>query len=422
MQESRERVYVGFGLGAIQAGLFLYEGQEAQAFDRAVVAEVLPEVVARVRANGNRFSVNIAHADRVEVAAIGPVSIENPSVAEDRARLIDAIAVATEMGTAVPSVDFYARGGDASIASLLAAGLRRKAAKQGPRAVIYTAENNNHAAERLEEAVMDCIPAEEQAAVKDRARFLNTVIGKMSGIITDQETITSRGLAAFTPGEERACLVEAFNAILITAIDFPGESFARGIKVFEEKDDLLPFEEAKLYGHNAVHAMGAYLGRLRGASTMADLRERTAVMAILHEAFIAESGAALLRKYYDLDPLFTEEGFRVYAEDLLDRMTNPHLADGIERVGRDPERKLGWNDRLIGTLRLVLDQGIEPGLFARGAAAAVLAWKPGALDDVDGARAALRSLWESDGATASESEEIAGRIVNVFDWVRAFSQ
>ena len=43
------RTYVGFGLGAIQAGLFLYEAFHSGNFRRLVVAEVLQDVVTAIR-------------------------------------------------------------------------------------------------------------------------------------------------------------------------------------------------------------------------------------------------------------------------------------------------------------------------------------------------------------------------------------
>ena len=87
---------------------------------------------------------------------------------------------------------------------------------------------------------------------------------------------------------------------------------------------------------------------------------------------ISESGAALIKKYRDLtDELFTAEGFSRYAEDLLERMTNPYLQDSVERASRDPLRKLGLTDRIFGTMRLALDQNIEPTNMAMGAAGGV---------------------------------------------------
>jgi mannitol-1-phosphate 5-dehydrogenase len=52
-------------------------------------------------------------------------------------------------------------------------------------------------------------------------------------------------------------------------------------------------------------------------------------------------------------------------------MVNPFLHDRVDRVTRDPRRKLGWDDRLVGTMRMVRQQGLEPVHFATGAAAAV---------------------------------------------------
>ena len=46
----RQKTFVGFGFGAIQAGLYLYEAQRSGAFERLVVAYRREEVIARVRA------------------------------------------------------------------------------------------------------------------------------------------------------------------------------------------------------------------------------------------------------------------------------------------------------------------------------------------------------------------------------------
>ncbi len=94
-------------------------------------------------------------------------------------------------------------------------------------------------------------------------------------------------------------------------------------------------------------------------------------MKLAREAFLEESGAALIARHQGLDPLFTRPGYQAYADDLLERMTNPYLRDRIERVIRDTPRKLAWDDRLIGTMRLALDAGVTPRRFALGAAAAL---------------------------------------------------
>src|SRR3990172_193254 len=177
----RDRTYAGFGFGAIQAGLFLYEAFQSGAFRRLVVGEGVPEGVASGRRSEGHFSVNVAERDHVQRIDVGPVEIDNPAAESDRQRLVDAVAEAEEIGTAVPSVQHYVSQHPGSLHRILAQGLRKKAAVGGPRAVVYTAENHNHAAEILEEKVLQEVPAAERKAVSAQVRFLNTVIGKMSG-------------------------------------------------------------------------------------------------------------------------------------------------------------------------------------------------------------------------------------------------
>ena len=139
-------------------------------------------------------------------------------------------------------------------------------------------------------------------------------------------------------------------------------------------DNLLPFEEAKLYGHNAVHALLAYLGACKGYKSMIELRRDKKIMQIARDAFVKESGTSLIKKYSKVnDVLFTKSGYLAYAEDLIERMMNPYLGDTIERAGRDIKRKLGLQGRIFGTMQLALKQGIDPVNMALGAAAGITA-------------------------------------------------
>jgi mannitol-1-phosphate 5-dehydrogenase len=129
--------------------------------------------------------------------------------------------------------------------------------------------------------------------------------------------------------------------------------------VFQEKDDLLPFEEAKLFGHNAVHSMLGFLAYLKDYQYMSDIRDDPSLYHYGEIAFRNECGALLLKKFKDLnDPLFTEDGFEFYGSDLLKRMTNPYLRDEVKRICRDPFRKIGYNDRFLGTMREAFKQNI----------------------------------------------------------------
>jgi mannitol-1-phosphate 5-dehydrogenase len=416
MAGKRDKRFAGFGFGPIQSALFLYEAFRSGNFSAFTVADVDGELVRAVRSAGGRYTVNIARLDGIERFTVEGMELHDSRTAEGRAAIVRAVAAADELATALPSVAFYTAGGESSVADLLAAGLAARRAggrAAGPEpgarapggqpegakpAIVYTAENHNHAAEILEEHLRGRVPADALAGVQ----VLNTVIGKMSGVITDPPTIRRLGLATLTPSMPRAVLVEQFNRILISRVRLPG--FRRGIEVFQEKEDLLPFEEAKLYGHNAIHALIAYLAELKGWPTIAAAGQDPWIMEVARRAFIQESGAALIHRHTGLsDPLFTPEGYLEYADDLLARMVNPHLNDLVERVGRDHSRKLGIEDRLYGTMALALEAGIEPVNLALGAAAGVVSMirRRAAPDGVAGERELdearlgdlLRALW-----------------------------
>ena len=358
-----QHVLAGFGFGPIQGGLFAAEAFKSGAFSRIVVAEIDRGLIDAVRANNGSYYVNIACADHIEAVRVDDVEILDPKCPDDRKVLLDALAEATEIATCLPAVSFYTMGGANSVAQLLGEGLAQASTDAK---IIYTAENDNHAAEALRRSVETEMPGQSLRDVQ----FLNTVIGKMSRVVTDSAEIEQMRLRPIADGFDRAFVVEQFNRILVCRCTLKG--FRPGIDVFVEKEDLLPFEEAKLYGHNAIHALLAYLGEAAGHTRMTDLKNDPAIMRIGRDAFVQESGAALIAKYAHLnDELFTEAGYRDYANDLLDRMTNPYLGDMIARAARDPLRKLAYDDRIFGTMRLALSMKITPSNMALGAAAAI---------------------------------------------------
>ena len=356
-------IFTGFGFGPIQAGLFVKEAFGSGNFSRIVVSEIDQTLVDAVRANKGSYYVNVAKADGVDVQRINGVELLNPSVPKDRRILLDALAQSTEIATCLPSINFYD-----NVEALIAEGLKENGAKA---TIIYTAENHNRAAEILEETVTKKIGNLSH----NKVQFLNTVIGKMSRVVDDPAEIAQLKLRTITPalnrsGSGRAFLVEEFNRILVTRTRIP--DFKPGIEVFVEKDDLLPFEEAKLYGHNAIHSLLGFLGAVKGYTKMTEVKDDGDIMQIGRSAFLQESGGSLVKKYAKLkDELFTKAGYKNYAEDLLTRMTNPYLADTVARVCRDVVRKLGINERIFGTMQLALEYGIEPKNMALGAIAGI---------------------------------------------------
>ncbi len=354
--------FVGIGLGPIQTGIFLSGAWEG-GFDRIVIAEVNDALKDVVNA-AHSVTINIAGADKVTTRTFDRVEVYNPMIPAEREKLVEAAAEGEEFATALPSIKFFG-----PTAAWLKEGFARQPER---RRFIYTAENNNHAAEALEEAVGKKFP---------QTYYLNTVIGKMSGVVPADK------LPPLAPGAPSGHLVEAFRTIYISKC--PGIEERKTQSLFV-KDDLYPFEEAKLYGHNATHFLLATLGKAAGCATMDQLSAHPELIAKARKAFLEESGAALVKKYSALnDELFTAAGFKAYVEDLLVRMVNPFLKDAIDRIIRDPERKLGWDDRVIGTMRLALSQGVTPVTFAEGARIAARSFA-GA-----DAKAKLAELWPS---------------------------
>ena len=336
------RVFLGIGFGPIQTGIFL-SGADGN-FERIAVAEIDSQIVNAVRKSNGKITINIAEKDRIYKKIISNIEIYNPLVNEDLDELINLASCADEIATALPSVSVFAK-----IAGWLGAGLSKNLNK---RIFVYTAENHNHAAEILQKTLN---------LRHDSLYFLNTVIGKMSGVLPGDECM-ERGLDVLCDGADRGHLAEEFNNILIS--DCPGIE-CRRIDGLNVKKNLLPYEEAKLYGHNAVHLLLGLHASFRGLNYMCELRNHKDIMKIGREAFIEESGTALLRKWQNEDDFFDESGFRDYSEDLLVRMTNPFLMDSVERVCRDLERKLGWDDRIVGTIRLCLSQSVPSPRFAK---------------------------------------------------------
>ncbi len=375
--------FVGFGFGAIQAGLFLYEAHRSQNFSSLAVADVDKELIHALRANMGFYTVNIAHATHIESVVVGPIQIFDTTNPDEHPALVEAITQASEIATAVPSVKLYTAGGASSIASLLAQGLT-------PDTLVYTAENDTRAAEKL------------QAAVGAKAQFVNTVIGKMSRIVTDPEEMEVKKLTPICPGLDRAFLVESFNQIYISdTCNLP-----RGLQIFEEQPDLDPFEELKLYGHNAIHATAAYIGQALGCPDMATMPTIHNLMPFLRNILQYELGTALLKRYPHTGHPFTTDGIHAYVDDLLQRIVNPYLDDTMERVGRDPERKLGWNDRLIGALRMCQAEKVPAHGLGIGIALAVQNF---AHDHTD-STTLLNELWAQDAPDTREQEQILAAI------------
>ena len=91
------------------------------------------------------------------------------------------------------------------------------------------------------------------------------------------------------------------------------------------------------------------------------------------DALREETGRWFKMKYKSSkEEIVTENGYESWAVQLCSRIVNPFLFDLVDRIIRDPERKLSWDDRLIGIMRNAFSVGVVPKRYALGVASALL--------------------------------------------------
>jgi mannitol-1-phosphate 5-dehydrogenase len=123
----------------------------------------------------------------------------------------------------------------------------------------------------------------------------------------------------------------------------------------------------KLYSFNAAHAICAYLGWLRGHGTI-DRAVADPFLKPIVAGCLLESGRAVAAAY----PQLRCDPHRAAAE-AMRRFADRELADPIARVAREPIRKLGPGDRLLGAVALIrAATGRVPSYFSLAVAAALL--------------------------------------------------
>jgi mannitol-1-phosphate 5-dehydrogenase len=156
-------------------------------------------------------------------------------------------------------------------------------------------------------------------------------------------------------------LVEPFFEWVVDATGMKTEERLQGVNYVEE---LNPYIERKLYTVNTGHACLAYLGFMKGIPSIAEAVADQSIRKELEEV-LKETSRLLEEKYQ-----FGGAELKEYREKIISRFENVHLSDLVERVGRNPLRKLSASDRLIGPLVQLSERGIKAPHLVKVAAAA----------------------------------------------------
>jgi mannitol-1-phosphate 5-dehydrogenase len=157
--------------------------------------------------------------------------------------------------------------------------------------------------------------------------------------------------------------VESFSEWIVDEQQFKGE--IPDIAGMEKTNNLMAFVERKLFTLNTGHCITAYLGCLKGHRTIREAIEDPSIHAEVKQA-MQESGEVLIKRYG-----FDRDMHNAYIEKILGRFANPYLVDEVDRVGRQPIRKLGANDRLVKPLLGTIEYGTENKTLLKGIAAAL---------------------------------------------------
>ncbi len=315
-----------FGAGKIGRGLF------AQLFTRAglevVFIEARPEIVQSLQ----RHRACLIEWVDGECERIAPVRALH---VDQRQAIAEACAEAIVGATAV-GVNTLP-----SIAPMLAEGLRERLAHNKPPLNLLLGENELRAYQILREA----LPAELLGAV---------------GLV---RCVVGRQVVAELPTEPLGVRADRYDRLLVDADTIQGE-----LPPIEGVQPVRPFEIyflRKLYVHNGLHALIAYLGAQKGYATIQHALSDPEIRALFKEAAGALERA--LQKAFPFDP----EEHHQAVDEILARIQNPLLDDPIARVAREPLRKLRPHDRLVGAYRLVQAQGEESEPFRQAILAAL---------------------------------------------------
>lgn len=183
--------------------------------------------------------------------------------------------------------------------------------------------------------------------------FVEASIGRMVPVMTPE----------MQDGNILKVCVEEYGELPVDKDGFKGE-----IPKINNMVPFSPFEfyiQRKLFIHNMGHAITAYLGYIKGYKFISQAICDADIKRISHDAMMESARALSAEHGVELEKL------QKFVDDLIDRFGNRQLEDTVERVGRDLQRKLSPNDRLIGSLNLCVKNDIEPNNICLGIAAAL---------------------------------------------------
>jgi fructuronate reductase len=221
--------------------------------------------------------------------------------------------------------------------------------------------------------------------------FVSTMVDRITPATTDADRATAERLTGFA--DAAPVVAEPFSEWVLSG-EFPGGRPAWDAVGARFVADIEPFERRKLWLLNAGHSLLAYLGLLRGHTTIAEAMADTACADAL-EVLWSEARTELP---------FDDDAVDAALAALRDRFTNARIEHRLAQIASDGSQKLG--PRILDPLRSRLDAGRAPGVAQAGVIAAwILHLLGGAYRDpgAEALAARLGQVSDDDAALATEA-------------------
>jgi mannitol-1-phosphate 5-dehydrogenase len=321
---------VQIGAGSIGRG-FLADLYARSGYE-IVFVEVAPEIVAALDERGS-YEIELAKIPP-ERTLIENVRAVDGRSAEDVAREF-ADADLAGMAVGVPNVD--------KVLPILARALEtRFRDPDAPPLNMLVSENMLGAAGYVKRRLLELVPADVREAVRAKFGAVDLEVSRMVPIM-DPEVHRRDPLAI---------RVEPYYRLPADRKAFVGP--VPEVYGLEPVDNIEAYQELKLFTHNMLHALCAYLGELAGLEYVYESQADPAIRPVMVGA-LWESAEVLVRRWG-----LERAGLVDTIEEKIRRTGSRALADQNRRVGRDPIRKLGYDERLVRPARLALELGICP--------------------------------------------------------------
>lgn len=154
------------------------------------------------------------------------------------------------------------------------------------------------------------------------------------------------------------------------------EGYVPDAKTLKPIGNFSNFLTRKLYTYNAASCVIAYLGWKKGYSNYADAANDEEILELLDKNY--EATNKVLCREFGYEEADQAEFAALSKAKFCDRT----IVDTVARNARDPQRKLGATERIIGPIKLLYKYGEDASVLEKTAAAAILydnegedAWK-----------------------------------------------